>query len=87
MERSAVELLPEELDTGVYYGYGCVDYGAVHEMVMSIGTNPYYNNKERSMVRCCVVQCYRQECFLELVEACVDVHDVRFDFRLLYRLL
>ncbi|XP_065199163.1 putative riboflavin kinase [Sycon ciliatum] len=49
MDRSAVSVLPEALHTGVYYGFGCVDNGSVHEMVMSIGTNPFYNNKERSM--------------------------------------
>ena len=52
MDRSAVSVLPEALHTGVYYGFGCVDNGSVHEMVMSIGTNPFYNNKERSMVSC-----------------------------------
>lgn len=41
--------LPEEINTGVYYGWAKVDNGAVHKMVMSIGWNPYFRNIKKSM--------------------------------------
>ena len=43
--------LPEEINTGVYYGWAKVDNGPVHKMVMSIGWNPYFRNIKKSMVR------------------------------------
>ena len=45
-----VEKLPESITAGVYYGWACVDEGPVFKMVMSIGWNPYYKNKVKSMV-------------------------------------
>lgn len=42
--------LPKELDQGVYYGWANVDNGDVHKVVLSIGWNPFYDNKEKSMV-------------------------------------
>lgn len=45
-----VRKLPKELDHGVYYGWGNVDNGDVHKVVLSIGWNPFYENKEKSMV-------------------------------------
>ena len=33
---------------GVYYGYARLDGEGVQKMVMSIGTNPHYGNKNRS---------------------------------------
>jgi len=38
------------LDTGVYFGWGAVR-GAVYPAVLSIGFNPYFDNKEKSLVR------------------------------------
>ena len=49
--ESVVENLPEELSTGVYFGWGSVNDGPVSKMVMSIGWNPFYQNKTRSMVK------------------------------------
>ena len=46
--------LPEELTSGVYYGFASVSGGAVYAMVMSVGWNPTYNNEKRSMVSGCV---------------------------------
>lgn len=46
---SVVSALPEEVKTGVYFGFASVDNGPVHKMVMSIGWNPFYHNKEKSM--------------------------------------
>ncbi|XP_023158333.1 putative riboflavin kinase [Ceratitis capitata] len=45
-----VKSLPAEVPLGIYYGWANVDNGEVYKMVMSIGTNPYYDNKEKSMV-------------------------------------
>lgn len=36
-------------ETGIYYGYAKV-FDKVEEMVMSVGYNPFYNNKVRSAV-------------------------------------
>ncbi|XP_071541459.1 riboflavin kinase isoform X2 [Panulirus ornatus] len=44
-----VEHLPEEVTTGIYYGWAKVDNGPTYKMVMSIGWNPYYSNKKKSM--------------------------------------
>ena len=46
-----MEQLPAELQSGVYFGWARVGAGPVHPMVMSIGWNPQFMNKERSMVR------------------------------------
>lgn len=44
-----VNALPEEIKTGVYFGFASVSNGPVYKMVMSVGWNPYYHNKEKSM--------------------------------------
>lgn len=46
-----VKKLPKDLDAGVYYGWANVNNGDVYKAVLSIGWNPYYDNKEKSMVR------------------------------------
>lgn len=46
-----MEKLPAEFPCGVYYGWAQVGLnGAVHKMVMSVGWNPFYDNKTKSMV-------------------------------------
>ena len=45
-----VESLPSELESGVYFGWACVDQGPIYKMVMSIGWNPQFQNEKRSMV-------------------------------------
>ncbi len=45
-----VDKLPDYFNQGVYYGWAQVDNGPVYKMVMSIGTNPYYNNQKKTMV-------------------------------------
>jgi riboflavin kinase len=42
--------LPEEIHTGVYYGWAKLENGPVYKMVMSIGWNPYFKNIKKSMV-------------------------------------
>ena len=49
--QEVVDNLPESLQNGIYFGYACVGGGEVYPMVMSIGWNPTYQNKKRSMVR------------------------------------
>ncbi|KAH8277271.1 hypothetical protein KR026_008249 [Drosophila bipectinata] len=44
-----VKALPDSLPTGAYYGWANVNNGEVHKMVLSIGWNPFYNNKEKSV--------------------------------------
>lgn len=45
-----VKKLPEELKTGIYFGWANVDNGDVYKAVLSIGWNPFYDNKEKSLV-------------------------------------
>ncbi|XP_013385009.1 riboflavin kinase [Lingula anatina] len=47
--ENVVEHLPKEVEGGVYFGWANVDNGPVHKMVMSIGYNPYYHNKMKTM--------------------------------------
>lgn len=51
-EVSVVKNLPPNFQTGVYCGWASVKDGEVHKMVMSVGWNPFYHNKEKSMVSC-----------------------------------
>ncbi|KAK3890863.1 hypothetical protein Pcinc_005223 [Petrolisthes cinctipes] len=44
-----VEQLPDEITTGIYFGWARVDNGPTFKMVMSIGWNPYYKNERKSM--------------------------------------
>ena len=44
-----IDKLPEELVGGIYFGFAQVDSGPVHDMVMSVGMNPFYNNEKRAM--------------------------------------
>ena len=69
-----VEGLPTSLDSGVYYGWACVDDGPVYKMVMSVGWNPHFNNKKRSMVCVCVCVCVcASVCVCVRVSVCVCV--------------
>lgn len=45
-----VQKLPPAMETGVYIGWAKVDNGDVHKAVLSIGWNPFYANKEKSVV-------------------------------------
>ena len=52
-----MEALPKGFECGVYCGWASVDGGPVYKMVMSVGWNPHYMNKKKSMVRVCVCVC------------------------------
>ncbi|XP_076029358.1 riboflavin kinase isoform X2 [Oratosquilla oratoria] len=47
--EAVVEKLPEDISTGIYFGWANVDDGPIYKMVMSIGWNPYYKNSKKSM--------------------------------------
>jgi len=47
--EEVIEALPGALIGGIYWGLAQVDNGQVHDMVMSIGWNPFYENKKRAM--------------------------------------
>lgn len=47
--RDVVQKLPRDINTGVYYGWAQVENSPIYKMVMSIGWNPFYKNKEKSM--------------------------------------
>ncbi|XP_065841675.1 riboflavin kinase-like [Oscarella lobularis] len=49
LDAGAVDSLPEDFKNGIYFGWASVDRGDVHKMVMSVGYNPQYKNKRRSM--------------------------------------
>ncbi|KAI8124753.1 putative riboflavin kinase [Lucilia cuprina] len=44
-----VKSLPDCFKPGVYFGWANIDNGPVYKMVMSIGWNPFYDNKEKSI--------------------------------------
>ncbi|KAJ8686354.1 hypothetical protein QAD02_022148, partial [Eretmocerus hayati] len=43
-----VQALPNEFETGIYYGWASLD-NVIYKMVMSIGWNPFYKNDKKSM--------------------------------------
>lgn len=45
-----VQKLPVDIEPGVYIGWAKVDNGDVYKGVLSIGWNPFYGNKEKSVV-------------------------------------
>lgn len=48
--RDVIKDLPENVSTGVYFGWAQIEKSPVYKMVMSIGWNPFYKNTEKSMV-------------------------------------
>lgn len=65
-----VKSLPSALKTGIYYGWANVDNGEVYKMVMSIGTNPYYDNKEKSM-ETHIIHNFNRDLYGHLLKVCV----------------
>ena len=45
-----MDLLPEALSTGIYFGLSNVDQGNIFKTVLSIGWNPFYHNTKKSLV-------------------------------------
>lgn len=47
--EEVVAALPEQFPTGVYYAWARIDNGDVHKAVLSVGYNPFYKNKTKSI--------------------------------------
>lgn len=45
-----IKKLPNNIKTGVYYGWAQINKSPIYKMVMSVGWNPFYKNIEKSMV-------------------------------------
>lgn len=73
--------LPEDLQCGVYCGYANVDDGEVYKMVMSIGYNPFYKNKQKSM-ETHVMHSFDKDLYDSVLKVCI-LHHLRpeTDFR------
>lgn len=50
LSAEVVKSLPDELQTGIYFGWANVDSGEVYKAVLSLGWNPFFKNKEKSLV-------------------------------------
>ncbi|XP_076639154.1 riboflavin kinase [Colletes latitarsis] len=48
LEDKVVDALPSDFNTGVYYGWASIDR-KVYKMVASIGWNPFYKNKKKTV--------------------------------------
>lgn len=51
MDQQAVNMIPPDFKIGVYYGIAQVDESPFYKMVMSVGYNPFYKNKNMTAVR------------------------------------
>ncbi|KAE9556141.1 hypothetical protein FO519_000629 [Halicephalobus sp. NKZ332] len=49
LDRDTVDTFPSDAEDGIYVGYAKVDDGELYPMVMSIGNNPQYENKRKSI--------------------------------------
>lgn len=50
LSPDVVKKLPDELQTGIYFGWANVDNGEIYKAVLSLGWNPFFKNKEKSLV-------------------------------------
>jgi len=55
--QSIVDQLPKDLPTGIYFGWAQVNSHVVYPMVTSVGWNPYFGNKTKSMVNPLSLNC------------------------------
>lgn len=46
---TVINALPQEFETGVYYGWARVNNGDIHKAVLSIGYNPFFKNEVKSL--------------------------------------
>lgn len=49
LSADVVKSLPDELQTGIYFGWANVDNGEIYKAVLSLGWNPFFKNKEKSL--------------------------------------
>ncbi|XP_063703513.1 putative riboflavin kinase [Culicoides brevitarsis] len=81
LPMEVVRNLPKELDQGVYYGWANVDNGDVHKVVLSIGWNPFYDNKEKSM-ESHIMHDFGKDFYGSLLKVCILGHirpELNFD--------
>uniref|UniRef100_A0A336MMS0 Riboflavin kinase n=1 Tax=Culicoides sonorensis TaxID=179676 RepID=A0A336MMS0_CULSO len=81
LPMEVVRNLPKELDQGVYYGWANVDDGDVHKVVLSIGWNPFYDNKEKSM-ESHIMHDYGRDFYGSTLKVCILGHlrpELNFD--------
>ncbi|XP_017882004.1 riboflavin kinase [Ceratina calcarata] len=48
LEDKVVNGLPDDFDTGIYYGWASLN-GETYKMVASIGWNPFYKNEKKTV--------------------------------------
>ncbi|XP_043261888.1 riboflavin kinase [Colletes gigas] len=48
LEDKVIDALPSDFNTGVYYGWASIDR-KIYKMVASIGWNPFYKNKKKTV--------------------------------------
>lgn len=60
LPADVVKELPNELETGIYSGWASVENGEVYKAVLSLGWNPFFKNKEKSLV--CKLQGFLSNC-------------------------
>lgn len=95
LSLEAVKSLPDSLQTGVYYGWAKVNNSDVYKMVLSIGWNPFFKNKEKSAethilhdfncdlygqtLKICIVGYLRPEQSFDSLESLVDTIKLDID--------
>ncbi|XP_059614713.1 riboflavin kinase [Phlebotomus argentipes] len=65
-----VRALPADFATGIYCGWAQVANGDVHKMVMSVGWNPFFDNKEKSM-ETHILHTFPQDFYDQTLKVCV----------------
>ncbi|VDM62710.1 unnamed protein product [Angiostrongylus costaricensis] len=69
IEDSVVENLSSEIPCGVFYGLARIDGEEVNKMVASIGWNPHYQNKKKTLVSEVLFMSFQiSTCFYELYQ-------------------
>ncbi|KAJ6636449.1 putative riboflavin kinase [Pseudolycoriella hygida] len=65
-----VKQLPNDIETGIYFGWANIDNGDIHKMVMSIGWNPFFENQEKSM-ETHIMYPYNRDLYGQVLKVCI----------------
>ncbi|GAB0088594.1 Riboflavin kinase [Sergentomyia squamirostris] len=65
-----VRSLPDDFETGIYCGWAQVNGGVVYKMVMSVGWNPFFDNKEKSM-ETHILQMDPEDLYDKILKVCI----------------
>jgi len=49
LPQEALEQLPAQFEAGIYFGWASIDGAGPYKMVASVGWNPFYDNKTRTV--------------------------------------